>query len=512
MSSATSESIGRLIHDARITRGWSQQRLADELGTAQSAVHRIETGQQNLSLSMIDRLAEALDMPLIQSATRGAMNFQIKGDTKLSGDIEVRSSKNAAVALMCASLLNRGTTTLRGIARIEEVDRISEVLASIGVELTWTGEGNDLVIRRPERLTPETIDQRAAKRTRSILMFLGPLMHEFASFKLPYAGGCDLGARTVHPHMSGLKKLGLSVVATDGQYQATVHKDGAEKHYVTLIERGDTVTENIIMAAAGTPGTTIIRNASGNYMVQDLCFFLQLLGVRIEGIGTTTLRVTGMETIEADVVYDISEDPIEAMSLLTAGIVTKSQLTVRRCPVQFLDVELAVLDEMGQQLEMSKEYLSSNGQTRLVDITLFPSELKAPMDKIHPMPFPGLNIDNLPFFAVICAAAEGQSRIYDWVYDNRAVHLQKLSELGANIQVMDAHRLLIIGPTKWRGRTITTPPALRPAVCLLLAALAAKGSTYLLDVYVINRGYEDLPQRLNKLGADIRTFWGDVED
>ena len=512
MSSATSESIGRLIHDARVSRGWSQQRLADEVGTAQSAVHRIETGQQNLSLSMIDRLAEALDMPLIQSATRGAMNFRIQGNTKLSGEIEVRSSKNAAVALLCASLLNRGTTTLRGIARIEEVDRISEVLASIGVELTWTGDGNDLVIRRPERLTPETIDQRAAKRTRSILMFLGPLMHEFDSFQLPYAGGCDLGARTVHPHMSGLSKLGLSVVATDGQYHATVSKDGADKHFVTLIERGDTVTENIIMAAAGTPGTTTIRNASGNYMVQDLCFYLQLLGVKIEGIGTTTLRITGVENINVDVEYDISEDPIEAMSLLTAGIVTQSEMTVRRCPVQFLDVELAVLDEMGQQLELSKEYLSRNGKTRLVDITLFPSELKAPMDKIHPMPFPGLNIDNLPFFAVICATATGQSMIYDWVYDNRAVHLQKLADLGANVQVMDAHRLLIIGPTKWRGRTVQTPPALRPAVCLLLAALAAKGTTHLLDVYVINRGYEDLPQRLNKLGADISTFWGDVDD
>ena len=512
MSSATSESIGRLIHDARVGRGWSQQRLADELGTAQSAVHRIETGQQNLSLSMIDRLAEALEMPLIQAATRGAMNFRIEGPTTLAGEIEVRSSKNAAVALLCASLLNRGTTTLRGIARIEEVDRISEVLTSIGVELTWTGDGNDLVIRRPDVLDPETIDQRAARRTRSILMFLGPLMHEFDQFQLPYAGGCDLGARTVHPHMSGLSKLGLSVVATDGQYHATVAKDGAEKHYVTLIERGDTVTENIIMAAARTPGTTVIRNASGNYMVQDLCFFLQLLGVQVEGIGTTTLRITGVEDIEADVEYHISEDPIEAMSLLTAGIVTKSELTVRRCPVEFLDVELAVLDEMGQRLEMSKESPSRNGSTRLVDITLHPSDLEAPLDKIHPMPFPGLNIDNLPFFAVICAAAEGQSRIYDWVYDNRAVHLQKLADLGANVQVMDAHRLLVIGPTKWRGRRIVTPPALRPAVCLLLAALAARGTTVLEDVYVINRGYEDLPQRLAQLGARISTFWGDTDD
>ncbi|MDF1489772.1 helix-turn-helix domain-containing protein [Tessaracoccus caeni] len=508
--SVTSESIGRMIREGRGKLGWSQQRLAEEVGTAQSAVHRIENGQQNLSLSMIDRLAEALDMPLIQTTTLGKMNLEIEGPTVLSGSIDVRSSKNAAVALLCASLLNRGTTTLRGIARIEEVDRISEVLTSIGVEMTWVGDGRDLQIRRPASVTPETINVSAAKRTRSILMFLGPLMHESDDFRLPYAGGCDLGARTVHPHMSALHKFGLSVEATDGYYHATVRDVGADRRVVTLIERGDTVTENAIMAAARMPGVTVLRNASGNYMVQDLCFFLELLGVSIEGIGTTTLTITGKPEIDADVDYTISEDPIEAMSLLTAGIVTKSEITVSRCPIEFLEVEFAVLEEMGQRFEMTPEYTSGNGKTRLVDVTLKPSELVAPLDKIHPMPFPGLNIDNLPFFAVICAAASGQSVIYDWVYDNRAVHLRQLHELGVNIQLMDAHRLLIIGPTKWRGRQMNCPPALRPAVCLLLAALAARGTTHLLDVYVINRGYEDLPQRLNKLGAKINVFWGNV--
>ncbi|MHA6511858.1 helix-turn-helix domain-containing protein [Tessaracoccus sp. Z1128] len=508
--SATSESIGRMIREARTARGWSQQKLADELGSVQSAVHRIENGQQNLSLSMINRLAEALDMPLIQTATQGSVNFEIKGPSRLAGEIDVRTSKNAAMAILCASLLNQGRTVLRGIARIEEVDRISEVLASIGVQLTWTGD-NDLEIVRPAVLTPDTIDARAAKRTRSILMLLGPLMHEFDQFLLPYAGGCDLGARTVHPHLSALHKMGLTVEATEGNYHAVVRSISDEPRSITLIERGDTVTENAIMAAARTPGVTTLRNASGNYMVQDLCFFLQLLGVQIDGVGTTTLTVTGREHIEVDVEYHISEDPIEAMSLLTAGIVTKSEITVRRCPIEFLEVEFAVLDEMGQELELSEEYRSRNGQTRLVDVTVKPSDLVAPLDKIHPMPFPGLNIDNLPFFAVICATATGQSMIYDWVYDNRAIHLKKLSDLGANIQLMDAHRLLIIGPTKWRGREVESPPALRPAVCLLLAALAARGTTNLMDVYVINRGYEDLPQRLNKLGASINVFWGTPE-
>ncbi|TRY17277.1 UDP-N-acetylglucosamine 1-carboxyvinyltransferase [Tessaracoccus rhinocerotis] len=507
--SATSQSLGIMIREARTSRGWSQQRLADAVGTAQSAVHRIENGQQNLSLNMIGRLAEALDMPLIQTATAGQMNFEIQGPTQLSGEIEVRTSKNAAVALLCASMLNRGRTVLRGIARIEEVDRICEVLESLGVQMTWTGDGGDLELVRPETLSWETIDQRAARRTRSILMFLGPLMHDYDEFKLPYAGGCDLGARTVHPHMSALRRFGLGVEATEGHYHATVDRDTMTERHVTLVERGDTVTENALMAAARTPGVTVLRNASGNYMVQDLCFFLQRLGVRIEGVGTTTLRVEGVRDIDVDVEYHISEDPIEAMSLLTAGIVTNSEITVRRCPIEFLEVEFAVLEEMGQRMTLSPEYTSRNGRSRLVDVTVHPSKLVAPLDKIHPMPFPGLNIDNLPFFAVICAMAEGQSIIYDWVYDNRAIHLKKLADLGANVTLMDAHRLMIIGPTSWRGRDIECPPALRPSVCLLLAAMAARGTTNLTDVYVINRGYEDLPQRLNKLGAKINVFWGE---
>ena len=244
-------------------------------------------------------------------------------------------------------------------------------------------------------------------------------------------------------------------------------------------------------------------------MVQDLCFFLQKLGVRVEGIGTTNLTIEGKRDIDVDVEYEISEDPIEAMSLLTAGIVTNSEITVRRCPIEFLEVEFAVLDEMGQELVLSEEYKSRNCRTRLADVTVKPSKLRAPLDKVHPMPFPGLNIDNLPFFAVICATAEGQSVIYDWVYDNRAIHLLRLADLGANVTLMDAHKLMIQGPTRWRGRDVTCPPALRPSVCVLLGAMAARGTTNLMDVYVINRGYEDLPQRLNKLGAKINVFWGD---
>ncbi|WIY84134.1 UDP-N-acetylglucosamine 1-carboxyvinyltransferase [Propionimicrobium sp. PCR01-08-3] len=502
----TASSIGRLVRDARKQRGLTQNELASLLSTSQSAIHRIESGNQNLSLEMINRIAQALESPLIVPGGHNAMNLSIVGERPLSGSITTRSSKNAAVALLCASLLNRGRTRLRGIAHIEEVNRLIEVLESIGVEVTWSTDETDLTIVRPEVLNLANMDAAAARRTRSIIMFLGPLMHISDSFELPYAGGCQLGARTVEPHMQALHAFGLDVVATEGSYHATMSRT-VPQHSIVLTERGDTVTENALMAAAMTPGQTVIRNASPNYMVQDLCVFLTMLGIEIEGIGTTTLRVQGQSEINKDVTYTISEDPIEAMSLITAAVVTHSEMTITRSPIEFLEIELAILEEMGLQFQVSPEYRSGNGFTRLVDITVQPSALHAHKDKIHPMPFPGLNIDNLPFFAVIAACAQGQTLIHDWVYENRAIHLVELSKLGANVQLLDPHRLNVTGPTAWRAREMVSPPALRPAVCILLAMLAARGDSVLRDVYVINRGYEDLPTRLNALGAQITPFY-----
>src|SRR5512139_3999588 len=382
--------IGNLIRDARKHRGWTQAQLAEVLSTSQSAVNRIEKGHQNLSLEMLARIGAALDSEIV-SLGGGPTHLRVSGPTTLSGSIEVKSSKNAGVALLCASLLNRGRTTLRKVARIEEVNRLLEVLNSIGVETRWLNAENDLEIIPPAELDLSRIDEEAARRTRSIIMFLGPLMHREDSFELPYAGGCDLGTRTVEPHMAALRPFGLEVKATEGSYHATVNRAITPLRPIVLTERGDTVTENALLAAALHPGTTVIRNASSNYMVQDLCFFLQKLGVGVEGIGTTTLTVTGRTVIDVDVDYAPSEDPIEAMSLLTAAIVTKSEITIRRAPVEFLEIELALLEEMGLDYERSAEYLAENGRTRLVDLTTRPSKLHAPIDKIHPMPFPGLN-------------------------------------------------------------------------------------------------------------------------
>jgi len=497
--------IGNLIRDARKHRGMTQSQLADVLNTSQSAVNRIERGHQNLSLEMLARIGEALDSEIVALGA-GPTHLRVTGPTTLSGHIDVKSSKNAGVALLCASLLNQGRTTLRRVARIEEVNRLLEVLASIGVQTTWLNDEGDLEIVPPARLDLERIDEEAARRTRSVIMFLGPLMHRADTFELPYAGGCTLGTRTVEPHMAALRPFGLEVKATEGSYHATVNHDVAPTRPIVLTERGDTVTENALMAAARHDGVTVIRNASPNYMVQDLCFYLQKLGVRIDGVGTTTLTVHGRREIDVDVDYAPSEDPIEAMSLLAAAIVTQSEITIRRVPIEFLEIELSLLEEMGFRYDMTAEYLAANGHTRLVDLTTRLSRLHSPIDKIHPMPFPGLNIDNLPFFAIIAATAEGSTLIHDWVYENRAIYLTELTKLGAAVQLLDPHRVRIEGPTHWSGAEIVCPPALRPAVVILLAMLASKGTSELRSVYVINRGYEDLATRLNALGASIETF------
>ena len=505
MSEGYKNRIGNLIRDARKHRGLTQHQLADLLGTSQSAINRIEKGHQNLSLEMLARIGAALDSEIVALGA-GPTHLRVDGPTTLSGSIDVKTSKNAGVALLCASLLNKGRTTLRKVARIEEVNRLLEVLNSLGVATRWLNEDNDLEIVPPANLDLSQIDESAARRTRSVIMFLGPLLHRTEEFELPYAGGCNLGTRTVEPHMAALRPFGLEVKATDGAYHARVNRAVEPERPIVLTERGDTVTENALMAAALHPGTTVIRNASSNYMVQDLCFYLQRLGVEVEGIGTTTLRVTGKASIDVDVDYAPAEDPIEAMSLLAAAIVTKSSITIRRVPIEFLEIELAVLEDMGFRYDRSEEYVADNGRTRLVDITTQPSTLRAPLDKIHPMPFPGLNIDNLPFFALIAAVATGQTLIHDWVYENRAIYLAELTKLGADVRLLDPHRVMIEGPTHWSGTEIVCPPALRPAVVILLAMLAAKGTSVLRSTYVIHRGYEGLAERLNLLGATIETF------
>lgn len=500
--SQTNKKIGQLIYQIRQEKGLTQAEFAKRLRTSQSAVNRIEHGLQNLSMDMLGRISDVLNKQII-SITSGALNLRIEGGHELKGEVTLKTSKNAAVALICASLLNSGTTRLKKVARIEEVNRLIEVLQSMGVKVRWL-PGNDLEIKTSGKINVAAMNKDAARKTRSVIMFIGPLMHLLKEFKIPYAGGCELGRRTVLPHLYALEEFGVSVATRSGHYEVAVDKR-LPKRDVVLYESGDTTTENALMAAAISKGETIIKMASANYMVQDLCFFLQKLGVKIDGIGSSTLRVRGVTKIRKNVTYHPSEDPVEGMTFISAAVTTNSSITIRRAPIDFLELELLKLEKMGLKYDVSEKYKAENGQTDLVDITIHKhnGELKASAEKIHPNIFPGLNIDHLPYFVPIAAVARGRTLIHDWVYEDRALMYTEMKKIGVDIELADPHRAYINGPTRWRAADMVCPSGIRPAVMILIGMLAADGTSVLRNVYTINRGYEDLAERLNSLGAHI---------
>ncbi|MDQ3014756.1 MAG: UDP-N-acetylglucosamine 1-carboxyvinyltransferase [bacterium] len=490
--------IAKLISALRQERGITQQEFALKLGTTQSAVARIERGEQNLSTEMLAKISDALNRDIVH-VSKGALNIKVEGGHKLSGEIKVKSSKNGAMGLLAASLLNKNKTILKNVPKIEEVNRMVEVFESIGVSIKWNG--NDLEIKPPEKINLKGLDKKAAEKTRSIIMLIGPLIHQFKKFALPFPGGCNLGSRTVKPHLYALEKLGVNIETREKHY--VVRAPTLHESEIILYESGDTVTENAIMAAARIPGKTVIKYASANYMGQEVCFYLEKCGVKIEGIGTTTITVHGVKNIDVPVTYYLAEDPIEAMFFIATAIVTNSSITITRAPIDFLELELLKLEKMGFKFKLSKKYKATNGYTNLVDIKTFPSKLTALPEKIHPSVYPGMNMDNIPFFAIIATQAQGTTLIHDWAYEKRAIYMKDIDKLGANTNLVDPHRLYITGKTKLKAAEVICPPALRPAAILLIGMLAAEGTSVLRNIYSINRGYEDLVERLNSLGAKI---------
>ena len=495
--SDTLRQIAHLIKTLREKRGMTQAEFADKLDTAQSAVARIENGEQNLTAEMIIKIGDVLGTEIV-SVSKGAMNFVVEGGRKLSGTVVTKTSKNGAMGILPAALLNKGKTTIKNVPKIEEVYRMVEVFESLGVDIKWSGA--DLEIQA-KNLNWKTINHESAERTRSIIMLIGPLIHHFKKFSLPQSGGCKLGARSVMPHFFALENFGVDIVTKSKTYDVSAPK--LSPATFALYESGDTVTENAIMAAALIEGVTTIKFASANYQVQDLCFFLEALGVKIDGIGTTTLTIHGVKEINKNITYSLGEDPIDAMFFLAAAIVTKSGIKITRAPIDFLEIELLKLKKMGFKYKLSKVYKAYNGKANLVDITTYPSKLTALHDKIESRPYPGLNIDNLPFFAVIATQATGQTLIHDWVYEKRAIHYKELDKLGADTILADPHRFYVNGPTPLKSAEIVCPPALRPAAIILIGMLGAHGQSLLRNVYSINRGYEEIAARLNALGAKV---------
>lgn len=497
------EKIGLFIKKLRDEKGMTQGEFAKKLKTSQSAVARIESGNQNVTIEQLMKMSEVLKHNIVTISD--TIDFKVEGGRKLHGTIITNTSKNGAINMMVAALVNSGTTTLRDIPHIEEVHRYKELLESVGVKIRWTHDDTALEITPPKKLSFSKINKEVAEKIRSFT-FAGAFIHFSNSFTLPHSGGCKMGERTVASHKYALDYLGVHVETKSDHYVVSYKK--LTPGVIPLYESSDTGAITAIIAASKIEGTTVIKFAPPNYQVQDVCFLLESFGIQIEGIGTTTLIVHGKKEINCNVEHYNSEDPIESMFFLSAGIVTKSKLTVTRCPIEFLTLELEKLKRMGLIYKQSEVYSAKNKRTLLIDITVSPSNLVAPHDKIHTQPFPGINNDNLPFFVPICCFAEGQTLIHDWTWENRAIYFTELNRLGADIKLLDPHRALVTGVGKLRGAQIVSPPALRPTAIILIAMLAAEGESHLRNVYSIKRGYADIAERLNSIGAKITVLRG----
>ncbi len=497
------EKIGLFIKKLREERGMTQGEFAKSLKTSQSAVARIESGNQNVTIDQLMKMSDVLKHNIV--SIHNAIDFKVEGGHKLSGSIKTNTSKNGAINMMVAALVNNGTTILRDIPHIEEVHRYKELLESVGVKIKWIYDDTALEITPPKKLSFSKIDKAVATQIRSFT-FAGAFVHYGNHFTLPHSGGCKMGERTVASHKYALEYLGINVETKENHYDISYRK--LHTGTIPLYESSDTGAITAILAASRIEGKTTIMFAPPNYQVQDVCFLLESFGIVIEGIGTTTLIVHGKKDIDVNIEHYNSEDPIESMFFIAAGIVTKSKLTITRAPITFLTLELEKLKRMGLRFTLSKLYFAKNGRTSLVDITIFPSKIIAPTDKIHAQPFPGINNDNLPFFVPISCIASGQTLIHDWTWENRAIYFTELNRLGADIKLLDPHRALVTGVTKLRGAQIVSPPALRPTAIILIAMLGASGTSLLRNVYSIKRGYADIAERLNAIGAKITVLRG----
>ena len=501
MTQSEHQKIGKFIKKLREQRGMTQEAFAKALKTSQSAVARMEKGEQNFTTGVLSKISDVLGHKIF--SINNSIDFEIHGGKKLSGTIRTNYSKNGSVGLLCASLLNKGKTILHGIARIEEVNRVIEIIESLGVTIKWIGP-NTVEIVPPKKFSLKNLNIESAIKTRSIVMLVGPLAHFLIFFAIPHAQGCQLGKRSIAAHRYGLYELGIRIKVTQADYQITAEK--LKPANIIMYESGDTAVENILMAAALVPGKTTIKFTSSNYMVQEICFFLEKCGVKVEGIGTSTLTVHGIAEINETIEYHNSEDPIESMMFIASAIATDSELSITHCPIDFLELELYKLEKMGLKYKKGKVYKSENERTNLVNLTIFPSNLRALEDKIHSNPYPGINMDNLPFFVIPAMKAKGQTLIHDWVYENRMIYLTDLNRMGGNLTLADQHRLYVDGGEALKPAQIVCPPALRPSVVIMIAMLCAEGVSMLRNVYMIKRGYEDIAERLNSIGADIRVI------
>jgi len=409
--------------------------------------------------------------------------FVIQGGQPLAGTIRVGGSKNAALPLLAAALLTKQPVRLSNIPNILDVRNMIVILSSLGA--TITRDANDIVITATD-VSAEKLATATVSHLRGSILLLGALLGRMRQVKLPMPGGDIIGARPIDVHLDGFRQLGATVTSQDDY----VSIDGSTltAGVVILREFSVTATENIMMAAATLSGTTTIKVAATEPHVVALGYLLQAMGATISGLGTHTINITGAIDLTGATFTNIP-DMLEAGLFIMLAAATKSRLTITEVPVDDLPLFFKKIEDIGIKFTVEGSAVS-----------VTPAPLKP--FKMQSLPQPGIPTDLQAPFAVVATQATGTSLIHDPMYEGRFRHCDELAKMGASITVCDPHRVVIEGPTPLRGQHIRSLD-IRSGATLIMAGLLAKGETVIDDAEIIDRGYENLAERLQAIGANI---------
>jgi len=412
--------------------------------------------------------------------------FLIKGENHLSGEVEIAGYKNSAGVCLAAALLSEKPSIIDNLPHVGDVSDQIEILKEMGANTEWIGERKLKI--STEKINPEKIPVNLFEKMRVSVLLIGPLLARFKKLRVPHPGGDKIGLRPITIHLEALRNFGIKIREEGGFYIFEAPEEIIGKRII-LKEFSVTATENLMMLASLSRGKTKIELAAAEPQVQDLGFFLRKMGVNVEGIGTHTVSIEGKEKLEG-VEFKICPDLLEAGTFLIAFAITRGKGKIKNVNPEHLTMFLEKMKEIGVSFE-----------TFPGEISIKPSNNFKPT-KIQILPYPGFPTDLQPQTSVLLTQAEGKSIIQEPLYENRFQYLHELRKMGADIEITDPHRALILGKKELIGNKINALD-IRSGAALILAGLIAKGETLIENISQIERGHEKIEEKLTKLGALI---------
>lgn len=412
----------------------------------------------------------------------------INGGKPLHGEVIISGAKNAALPIMAATLLASDNVTISNVPHLKDVTTMMELLGQLGAQLVVDEKMNVQV--DASHVNNLVAPYELVKTMRASILVLGPMLSRFGEADVSLPGGCAIGTRPVDLHLKALKAMGADITVKNGYIKAQCKRGRLQGRALVFDTVTVTGTENILMAAVLAEGKTIIKNAAREPEVIDLANFLIQMGANITGAGTHTIEVEGVEALGGGS-YSVMPDRIEAGTYLTAGALTRGQVTVRRVKPDNLLSMLCKFEEAGASITLGEDW-----------VTLDMHGLRPEAVNISTAPYPGFPTDMQAQFMAMNSVAEGSSSVIETIFENRFMHVQELQRMGANIR-LNGNTAMITGIDRLTGAPVMATD-LRASAGLILAGLAAEGETLVERIYHVDRGYERIEEKLSMLGADIK--------